>query len=96
YTTRTPKVQAIGKYITWKFAGGSALAGQRINVLIARKTDGVWGSPTYLKSAWADANGNVTFWYRSGTAAAINFRVQWPGDSNYAVSTSKALGAYWK
>ncbi|MFH0750507.1 MAG: GH25 family lysozyme, partial [Chloroflexota bacterium] len=46
YTTRTPKVQAIGKYITWKFAGGSALAGQRINVLIARKTDGVWGSPT--------------------------------------------------
>jgi hypothetical protein len=50
----------------------------------------------YLKSAWADANGSVTFWFESSTAAAINVRVQWPGGATYGVSTSTALGAYWK
>ena len=33
---------------------------------------------------------------KSKTAAAINVRVQWPGTVAYAVSTSKALGAYYK
>jgi GH25 family lysozyme M1 (1,4-beta-N-acetylmuramidase) len=96
YTTRTPKTQVIGKYVTWKFTGGTALAGQRANVMVAKKIGGVWGGPVYLKSAWADANGSVTFWYKSNTAAAINVRVQWPGGATYGVSTSTALGAYWK
>ncbi len=96
YTTRTPKTQVKGKYVTWKFTGGPTLAGQRVNVLIAKKINGAWGGPVYLKSAWADANGIVTFSMKSASAAAVNIRVQWPGSSNYAVSVSKALGAYWK
>jgi hypothetical protein len=96
YTTRTPKVQAKGKYVSWKFTGGMALAGQRVNVLIAKKVNGVWGGPTYLKSAWAGADGSVTFSWKSNTAGAVNVRVQWPGDASHAVSVSKALGAYWK
>jgi hypothetical protein len=72
------------------------LAGQRVNVLVATKINGVWGVPTYLKSAWADANGIVTFAMKKTTATAVNIRVQWPGSTTYAVSTSKALGAYWK
>jgi hypothetical protein len=96
YTTKTPKTAALGKYITWKFTGGAALAGQRVNVMVAMKIDGAWGGPKYLKSAVADANGIVTFAWKSATAAAVNVRVQWPGNANYAVSTSKALGGYWK
>ena len=96
YTTKTPKTQPTGKYVTWKFTGGTALAGQRVNVLVATKVNGAWGGPVYLKSAWADANGIVTFWCKSNTAAAINVRVQWPGSATYGVSTSTALGAYWK
>ncbi len=96
YTTATPKVTTVGKYVTWKFTGGTALAGQRVNVLVATKVGGVWTGPKYLKSAWADANGIVTFAWTSKTAAAINVRVQWPGSATYGVSTSKALGAYWK
>ena len=78
------------------FSGGAALAGQRVNVLVAGKTKGTWGSPAYLKSARADAKGVVTFWTTAGAGAAINVRVQWPGDPRHGVSTSGALGAYWK
>ena len=97
YTTKTPKVTTVGKYVTWKFTGGTALAGQRVNVMVAKKVNGVWGGPVYLKSAWADANGIVTFAWHLGTAGAINVRVQWPGNgTSYGVSTSPARGAYWK
>jgi len=96
YTTKTPKTQAVGKYITWKFTGGTALAGQRVNVLVAQKINGAWGGPKYLKSAWADANGIVTFAWTSKAGTALNVRVQWPGTTSYSVSYSKALGAYWK
>ena len=96
YTNVTPKYQAKGKYVTWKFTGGPALAGQRVNILVAKHVNGAWGGPVYLKSAWADANGIVTFAWTSKTAAAVNVRVQWPGSTHYAVSTSKALGAYWQ
>jgi hypothetical protein len=95
YTTKTPKTQAIGKYVTWRFTGGTALAGQRVNVLVATKVNGAWGRPRYLKSAWAAANGIVTFSWKSSTAAAINVRIQWPGSATFGVSTSKALGAYF-
>jgi len=96
YTTSTPKTAKLGKYITWKFTGGAALAGQRVNVLVAKKINGAWGGPAYLKSAWADANGIVTFAWTSKTAVTLNVRVQWPGSVNYAASTSKALGGSWK
>ena len=96
YTMLTPKYQAVGKYVTWKFTGGPALAGQRVNILVAKHFNGAWGGPVYYKSAWADANGIVTFAWTSKTAAAINVRVQWPGTAAYAVSTSKALGAYFQ
>jgi hypothetical protein len=96
YTTATPKTTTVGKYVTWKFTGGAALVGQRVNVMVAKRVNGVWGLPAYLKSAWADANGLVTFAWTLNTAGAINVRVQWPGNATYAVSTSKALGAYWK
>ena len=96
YTTKTPKTQAKGKYVTWKFTGGTALAGQRVNVLVAKKINGAWGGPKYLKSAWADANGIVTFAWKSKLRCRVNVRVQWPGSNNNGVSTSKALGAYWK
>lgn len=96
YTTKTPKVQAAGKYITWKFTGGTALAGQRVNVLVAQRINGAWGGPQYLKSAFADANGIVTFSWKAPAGTVLNVRVQWPGNVNYAVSTSKALGAHWK
>ena len=60
--------------------------------------EGRWdlGTPRYFKSAWADANGVVSFSYASGKAAAINVRVQWPGSTTYGPSTSTARGAYWK
>ena len=96
YTTKTPKTVKVGTYVTWRFGGGSTLAGQRVNVLVARKVNGVWGSPVYYKSLWADQYGIVRFPYKSASATAINVRVQWPGNSSWAVSTSKALGAYWK
>jgi hypothetical protein len=96
YTTKTPKVQATGRYVTWKFTGGTVMAGQRVNILVAKKLDGAWGSPAYLRSAWADAEGTVTFAWRLRSAGAVNVRIQWPGGGTYGVSTSAAHGAYWR
>ena len=96
YTVATPKTQATGKYVTWKFTVGMALVGQRVNVLVAKKVGGAWTGPTYFVSRLADANGDVAFWWKSNTAAAINVRVQWPGNATYSVGTSTARGAYWK
>ena len=93
YTTKTPKYAAIGQYVTWKFTGGPALAGQRVNVLVATKVGGIWGFPKYLKSAWADANGVVTFAWKSNAAAWVNVRVQWPSSAAYSVTYSKSLAA---
>ena len=82
--------------MTWQFTGGAALAGQRVNILVATRVNGVWSTPKYLKSAWADSSGVVTFARSLKSAGAINVRIQWPGSSTYAVSTSTPLGAYWK
>ncbi len=96
YTAKTPKTQVVGKSVTWKFTGGTALAGKRVNVMVATKIGGAWGGPVYLKSAWADANGIVTVVLKYNAAKWINVRVQWPGSATYSVSTSPALGALWK
>jgi hypothetical protein len=96
YNTRSPKVQVANRWVTWKFAGGDALAGQRVNVLVARRIAGAWGGPRYLRSAWADANGIVTVMLRQPAGTVLNVRIQWPGDANHAVSTSRALGAHWR
>jgi GH25 family lysozyme M1 (1,4-beta-N-acetylmuramidase) len=96
FSAKTPKVAPLRGYVTWRFTGGAALAGQRVNVLVAKKANGAWGSPAYRRSAWADAKGVVTFWTTASAAAAINVRVQWPGDTGHGVSTSGALGGYWK
>ncbi len=64
-----------------------------MNVLVATKVGGIWGPVKYLKSAWADANGVVTFAWKSNTAAWVNVRVQWPGSAAYGVSYSKSLAA---
>ena len=96
FSAKTPKVTALRTYVTWRFTGGAALAGQRVNVLVAMKTNGVWVSPAYLKSAWADAKGVVTFWSTAKTASTINVRIQWPGDPGHGASISGALGAAWR
>jgi GH25 family lysozyme M1 (1,4-beta-N-acetylmuramidase) len=96
FSAKSPKVAPLRGSVTWRFSGGAALGGPRVNLLVAKKTMGAWGSPAYLKSAWADAKGVVTVWMTAGAATAINVRVQWPGDPGHGVSTSAALGAYWK
>ena len=96
YTTKTPKVQVVGKYITWKFTGGTALAGQRVNILVAQRINGAWGGSKYFVSRTADANGIVTFIWKSNSALVVNARAQWPGNASYTVSTSPALGAHWQ
>jgi GH25 family lysozyme M1 (1,4-beta-N-acetylmuramidase) len=96
YTTATPKVTRVGRYVTWKFNLGLAQAGQRVNILVANRVGTAWGAPKYYKSARADANGVVTFAWTRTTAGGINVRVQIHGSSTYAMSTSPALAAFWR
>ncbi len=96
YSAKTPKVAHVGGSVTWKFNLGAALAGQRVNVLVASRVGTAWGAPKYYKSAWADPKGVVAITWTRATAGAINVRVQLYGSATYATSTSPPLGAYWR
>ena len=50
FSAKSPKVAPLRGFVSWRFSGGAALAGQRVNVLVAKKTMRAWGSPAYLRS----------------------------------------------
>jgi len=96
YTTKSLKIQTKGQYVTWKFTGGAALAGQRVVILVVKGVGGVWGAWNPLTVRIADANGIVTYYYKSTTAGSISVRAEWMGSATYGDSLSPARGVTWK
>jgi GH25 family lysozyme M1 (1,4-beta-N-acetylmuramidase) len=96
YTTTTPKTARKGTWVTWRFTGGKAMAGQRVNVLMATRVNGTWSKARTVTTRWADANGTVVFSWKSGSTTMVYARVQWPGNASYGVSTSRALAVAWR
>lgn len=96
YTTTTPKRTRVGTYVTWRFTGGRALAGKRVDILMATWAKGAWGTARKITSRVADANGTVTYSWKSTAATGVYVRVRLPGSSTYATSTSRALAAFWR
>ena len=95
FSTST-KVVALGKYVTWRFAGGSTQAGSTVQIWVAtKKANGTWGAFTRLTSRVADASGNVYFWWRSSTSKFISVRARFGGDPTPGVSWSSARQARW-
>ena len=65
WTTAT-KVPEANQYVTWRFIGGSALAGKLVQIQVAAKnSNGGWGPFGTLTSAKADASGTAYFQWRS-------------------------------
>ncbi len=92
----TTKVAALGKYVTWRFAGGSALAGKTVQIWVATKNaDGSWGAFTLLTGRVADASGNAYFWWRSSSAKWISVRAYYAGDATHSASWSAARQGRW-
>jgi hypothetical protein len=90
------KVAKLGKYETWRFAGGSRLAGKTVTIWVATKSaSGVWSAFTKLTSRLADSTGNAFFWWRTSSKAWISVRAQYPGDATYFLSWSVARQARW-
>jgi hypothetical protein len=97
YSTKSLKVQTKGKYVTWKFTGGAALAGQRVTILTSTATrPGVWGPWKPLTIRVADATGSVTFWWKSAKATSVSIRAEWIGNATHGDSLSPARGVTWK
>jgi hypothetical protein len=97
YSTKSLKVQAKGKYVTWKFTGGAALAGQHVTIWVTTASiPGVWGPWKALTARVADANGIATYWWKSAKAASVSVRAEWMGNAQYGDSLSPARGATWK
>jgi hypothetical protein len=89
FTTST-KVAKLGKYVTWKFAGGSALAGKTVQIWVATKNSaGRWSAFALKTARVADASGNAYFWWKTSTKAWISVR------GGYLGSLSQALQARW-
>jgi hypothetical protein len=79
--TAPTKVTTLGRYVTWQFSGGPALAGKRLEVWLATRTgSGPW-SPFSIRTARiADASGHAYFYLRSSTAMWVSARAYFPGD----------------
>jgi hypothetical protein len=79
--TPASKVTTVGKYITWQFSGGPALAGKRVEIWAATQvgTD-PWSAFTNRTARIADASGNAYFFLRSSSATWLSVRAYFPGD----------------
>jgi hypothetical protein len=93
----TTKVAARGKYITWRFSGGSALAGKTVEIWRAIKNaDGSWGAFSKLTARVADGSGKAYFWWRYSSAKWISVRAYYAGDATHSVSWSPARQGRWR
>lgn len=97
FTTPT-KTAALNRFITWRFSGGSALAGKRVQIWIAvRNPDGTWGTWSRLTGRTADGAGNAFFWTRYATGTRISVRAFFPGDATHRASWSRSgIQGVWR
>jgi hypothetical protein len=94
--TATTKVTSVGRYVTWQFSGGPAMAGKRVEIWVATRagTD-PWSAFTSRTARIADASGDAYFHLRSTTATWVSARAYVPGDETTAAVWSPArLGRY--
>jgi hypothetical protein len=83
-------VAKLGKYVTWKFSGGSALVGKTVQIWVATKNSaGKWGAFALLTARRVDASGNAYFWWKTSSKAWISVR------GGYLTSLSVATQARW-
>jgi hypothetical protein len=88
FTAQT-KVTTIGKYVTWQFSGGPALAGRRVEIWAATQVGTEpWSAFTNRTARIADASGNAYFYLRSSTATWVSVRAHYPGDEATAAAWS--------
>lgn len=90
WSTKTPVV-AKNTYITWRFSGGSALAGKDVEIWVATKNSaGGWSDFVKVTSRKADASGNALYWFRS-SGKWISVRAHVPAGPTNADSWSAAV-----
>ena len=89
------KVAQPNKFITWRFAGGAALAGKTVRIYVAvRNSAGGYGPFQDLTGRVADANGNAFFSWRA-TKTWVSVRAYFAGDNSYAASWSNVTQGRW-
>ena len=80
----------LGKYVTWKFSGGSALVGKSVQIWVATKNSaGKWSAFKHLTARTVDTSGNAYFWWRTSSKAWISVR------AGYLTTLSVATQARW-
>lgn len=90
------KVAKLGKYETWRFAGGSALVGKTVSIWVATKNAaGKWSAFTKLTARLADSSGNAFFWWKTSSKAWISVRAMYAGDATHFASWGVARQARW-
>ena len=90
-----PRSPQPNKFITWRFAGGSALAGKTVRIYVAIKNAaGGYGPYQDLTGRVADANGNAFFSWRA-TNTWVSVRAYFAGDATYLASWSPVTQGRW-
>jgi hypothetical protein len=91
FTTGT-KVQAKGKYVTFRFDFGIAAAGAHFEIWAATKTGNDWSGFSKVTSRVANASGVVYYYIRQNSATWKSYRAYWTGGGVW----SPARQARWR
>jgi hypothetical protein len=87
--TAPTKVTSVGKYLTWQFSGGPAMAGRRVEIWVATRagTD-PWSAFNNRTARIADAAGNI-----SPAGHPRDLGAALPGDGALATARPSAPGS---
>jgi hypothetical protein len=93
----TTKVTSLGKYLTWQFTGGPAMAGKRVEIWTATRVGIDPWSPFNIRTARiADATGTAYFNFRSSTPIWVSARAYFPGDATAPALWSPARSGRYR
>lgn len=91
---RSTKVPALGQFVTWRFDGGTAIAGRTLQVQsLASSFPAVW---TTIGSVVAGPSGVATFQTAFDHPAFLSLRVSAPAEGDLPSVVSRGLQASWR
>ena len=94
FSTST-KVVPVGSQITLRIVTSPSLAGQRLGIWIAKKTNGVWGAFSQHTSVTVGADGVAYYVYSAGSKAWLSFQTRFNGSATIAPAQAAARQARW-
>jgi hypothetical protein len=93
--SESTKVVQVGDTITLAIQTSPSLAGQRLGIWIAKKTNGEWSAFSPHTSVLVGSDGTASYVYAAGSTAWLSFIAKAPATATTAASSSHGRQAEW-